>query len=250
MWVVRLPEISRTDVIVAPAVAYIVEDDKEIAGLIRFNLQNAGMKTVTFVAGDRVLQQALLEPPSIFILDVMLPGMNGLDLCRMLRSHEKLARTPIIMASAKISEDDMLAGFDAGADDYMTKPFSPREMVARVQAVMRRYAGLPGPMIRFGNVEIDSAAMVLRVDGEPVQTTAIEFRLLEFLARSPGLVFSRDRLREAVWGDTTYSSRRSVDVYVSKLREKIESDQDNPQYLLTVRGSGYKFVLPRMEAAS
>ena len=235
---------------VTTPVAYIVEDDNEIAALIEFNLQAAGIKTVQFTVGNRVLQQALKEPPSIFILDVMLPGINGLDLCRMIRSHEQFSRTPVIIASARISEDDMLAGFDAGADDYMTKPFSPRELVARVQAVMRRYAGLPGPLIRFGNVEIDSAAMVLRVNGEQVPTTVIEFRLLEFLARSPGLVFTRDRLREAVWGDTTYSSRRSVDVYVSKLREKIEGDSENPQYLLTVRGSGYKFALPRIEVAS
>jgi two-component system phosphate regulon response regulator PhoB len=229
---------------------FIVEDDSEIAGLIRFNLQIAGMNTVRFESSEKVLHEALRETPSLFILDIMLPGMTGLDLCRLIRKHARLSRIPIIIASAKISEDDMLAGFDAGADDYITKPFSPREMVARVNAVLRRYAGMPGPMIRFGNVEIDSAAMILRVSGQPVSTTAIEFRLLEFLAQSPGQVFSRDRLREAVWGDTTYSSRRSVDVYVSKLREKIETDPEDPQYLLTIRGSGYKFVLPRLEAAS
>jgi two-component system phosphate regulon response regulator PhoB len=208
------------------------------------------MKAVHFGTGERVLQEALRDAPSLFILDIMMPGVTGLDLCRLIRNHVKLSRIPIIIASAKISEDDMLAGFDAGADDYITKPFSPREMVARVNAILRRYAGMPGPMIKFGNVEIDSAAMILRVSGRPVATTAIEFRLLEFLAQSPGQVFSRDRLREVVWGDTTYSSRRSVDVYVSKLREKIESNPEDPQYLLTIRGSGYKFIQPRLEAVS
>ncbi|HWR16865.1 MAG TPA: response regulator transcription factor [Terriglobales bacterium] len=229
---------------------FIVEDDKEIAGLIKLNLRSAGMKCRHFFSVDKVIQEALVEPPDLFILDVMLPGINGLDLCRLIRSNQKLARIPVIMASAKISEDDMLAGFDAGADDYMTKPFSPREMVARAQAVLRRYAGLPDPMIQFGHVEIDSAAMVLRVNRLQVPTTAVEFRLLKFLVQSPGLVFTRDRLREAVWGDTSFSSRRSVDVYISKLREKIELDPEKPQYLLTVRGSGYKFVLPRTEIAS
>jgi two-component system phosphate regulon response regulator PhoB len=236
---------------VAPTpTVFIVEDDNEIAGLIRFNLQTAGMKAVHFASGERVVQEALRETPSLFILDIMMPGVTGLDLCRLIRNHVRLSRIPIIIASAKISEDDMLAGFDAGADDYITKPFSPREMVARVNAILRRYAGMPGPMIKFGNVEIDSAAMILRVNGRPVATTAIEFRLLEFLAQSPGQVFSRDRLREIVWGDTTYSSRRSVDVYVSKLREKIETNPEDPQYLLTIRGSGYKFILPRLEAVS
>lgn len=227
---------------------FIVEDDREIAGLIRYNLQGAGFHTLLFPTGDKVMERAEAEPPSMFLLDIMLPGVNGIQLCRLVRSREKLARTPVIFISARISEDDMLAGFDAGADDYITKPFSPREMVARVQAVLRRYEGLPGPRIAFDNVEIDSAAMILRVNGKPQQTTSLEFRLLEFLARSPGMVFSRDRLRETVWGDTNFTSRRSVDVYISKLREKIEADPEHPRYLQTVRGTGYKLVLPRTGA--
>ena len=123
----------------------------------------------------------------------MLPGLDGVTLCRRFRETEELKRVPVIFVSAKMTEDEKLEGFEAGADDYITKRFSPRELVARVEAVLRRYVGLSGPMIRFGDVEIDSAAMVLKVRGTEIATTALEFRLLEFLARSPGIVFSRDR---------------------------------------------------------
>jgi DNA-binding response OmpR family regulator len=232
------------------ALVFIVEDDNDVAGLIRFNLESAGFLTRHCVRGDEALAEAIMSPPSMFLLDIMLPGMDGFTLCRKIRAADQLKRVPVIFVSARLSEDEKLEGFDAGADDYITKPFSPRELVVRVEAVMRRYTKLPGPMIRFGSVEIDSAAMVLRVRGSEVPTTALEFRLLEFLARSPGLVFTRDRMLEAVWGYANPSNRRSVDVYISKLREKIEPDPVNPQYLLTVRGSGYMFAVPRISAAS
>jgi DNA-binding winged helix-turn-helix (wHTH) protein len=143
-----------------------------------------------------------------------------------------------------MSEEDKLAGFEIGADDYITKPFSPRELVVRVEAFLPRSSDQPESLIRFGEVELGTAAMILRVNNQEVPTTSLEFRLLEFLVRSPGLVFTRDRLMEAEWGNTNYENRRSVDVYISKLREKIEVMPDKPQYLLTARGSGYKFVLP------
>ena len=225
---------------------FVVEDEADIAGLMKFNLESAGYQVRRFDRAEPALLQALTNPPSLFLLDIMLPDVDGLELCKRIRSTEPLARTPIIFVTAKITEEDRLLGFDVGADDYITKPFSPRELVARVEAVLRRTRDMgTKEMIQFGNVEIDCAAMVLRVDGQEVPTTSLEFRLLEYLARSPGLVFTRDRLLEAVWGNLKFVSRRSVDVYVSKLREKIENDANNPEYLLTVRGAGYKMILPK-----
>jgi DNA-binding response OmpR family regulator len=230
---------------------FIVEDESDIAGLIKFNLDAAGYQTARFDRAEPALAQALVSPPALMILDIMLPGIDGLELCRRMRGIKELASVPIIFVSAKISEEDRLIGFEAGADDYLTKPFSPRELVARVDAVLRRTSDdVPRPLIRFGRVEVDPAAMILKVSGEIVPTTALEFRLLEFLATSPGLVFSRERLLQTVWGSAKYVSPRSVDVYVSKLREKIEDDPEHPQFLLTVRGAGYRFVLPKPGMAS
>jgi len=225
---------------------FVVEDEADIAGLINFNLEAAGYSVKRFDRAEAALLHATTNPPALFLLDIMLPGEDGIELCKRIRRTEELARVPIIFVTAKISEDDRLLGFDVGADDYITKPFSPRELVARVEAVLRRTSETPTmEVIRFGRVEIDCAAMVLRVDSHEVPTTTLEFRLLEYLARSPGLVFSRDRLLEAVWGNSKFVSRRSVDVYVSKLREKIENDPNNPEYLVTVRGAGYKMMLPK-----
>lgn len=232
------------------ALVYVVEDHEDVAGLIRFNLESAGFRTLHFDRGDKAMESALENPPDLFLLDVMVPGIDGLSLCRHIKSIDQLRRIPVIFVSARITEDERLEGFDAGADDYITKPFSPRELVVRVEAVLRRYSDLVGPVIRFDNVEIDTAAMTLRVDGAVVPTTALEFRLLEFLARSPGMVVSRDRMLEAVWGTSGTENRRSVDVYIRKLREKIEPDPENPQYLLTARGSGYMFVMPSYRIAS
>ena len=225
---------------------FVVEDEADIAGLMKFNLESAGYLVRRFDRAEPALLQAMTSPPSLFLLDIMLPGVDGLELCKRIRGTEAIARTPIIFVTAKISEEDRLLGFDVGADDYITKPFSPRELVARVEAVLRRSRDIGSvEIICFGQIEIDCSAMVLRVGGNEIPTTTLEFRLLEYLARSPGLVFTRDRLLEAVWGNSKFVSRRSVDVYVSKLREKIEADANNPEYLLTVRGAGYKMMLPK-----
>src|SRR5579883_1617171 len=221
---------------------FVVEDEADISGLLKFHLDAAGYEASVFERVEPALARAQAEPPALFLLDIMLPGESGLDACRRIRSLAQIASIPVIFITARISEDDRVIGVECGADDYITKPFSPREVLARIEAVLRRTSGsVPGTVIRFGEVELDLSAMVLRVGDKEVKTTTLEFRLLEFLARSPGLVFSRDRLLQAIWGNSRFVSPRSVDVYVSKLRDKIERDPNHPKFLRTVRGAGYRF---------
>ena len=176
----------------------------------------------------------------------MVPGKDGLELCRQIRQTPTLAMVPVIFLTAKSAEADRVLGLELGADDYIPKPFSPRELIARVKAVLRRFERplSPGP-VRAGDVEIDPSAMTLMVRGKPVTTTATEFRLLDHFARHIGRVFTRDQLLDSVWRDTSYVTPRSVDVYVRRIREKIEADPENPRYLKTVRGAGYRFEVPK-----
>jgi DNA-binding response OmpR family regulator len=221
---------------------YVVEDETDIARLIRHHLEAAGYGVRTFAAAPLVLPEAEREKPALFLLDVMVPGGDGFELCRRIRQSHALAMTPVIFLTAKTSESDRVLGLELGADDYVGKPFSPRELVARVKAVLRRFERPLAPeIITTGDVEIDSGAMILKVRGQQVATTATEFRLLEYMARHPGRVFTRDQLLDAVWRDTAYVTPRSVDVYVRRIREKIEKDPEEPQHLRTVRGAGYRF---------
>lgn len=225
---------------------YVVEDDADISRLITHHLQAAGYSARAFSSSIGVIGEAERSAPALFLLDIMIPGRDGLELCRQIRHTSSLVSIPIIFLTAKSSEADRVAGFDLGADDYITKPFSPREMVARVKAVLRRFERpLPPDSIKVGDVEIDTGAMTLKVGGEAVTTTATEFRLLDYLARHPGRVFTRDQLLDAVWRDTAFVTPRSVDVYVRRIREKIEPDPENPRYLKTVRGAGYRFDHPK-----
>ncbi len=193
-----------------------------------------------------LLAEAERAAPALFLLDIMVPGGDGLDVCRKLRANAQLSTIPIIFMTAKASENDRVLGLELGADDYITKPFAPRELVARVKAVLRRFERPTGPLtIQFEEVVIDAGAMQLKVRGELTTTTATEFRLLDYLARHPGRVFSRDHLLDAVWGDARFVTPRSVDVYVRRIREKIEIDPENPRYLKTVRGAGYRFEIPK-----
>jgi DNA-binding response OmpR family regulator len=172
----------------------------------------------------------------------MIPGRDGLDLCRQVRQTPGLTMIPVIFLTAKSGESDRVAGLEIGADDYIAKPFSPREMVARVKAVLRRFERPLAPeSLKIGEIEIDTGAMTLTVGGKVVTTTATEFRLLDYLARHAGRVFTRDQLLDAVWRDTAFVTPRSVDVYVRRIREKIEPDPETPRYLRTVRGAGYRF---------
>jgi DNA-binding response OmpR family regulator len=226
---------------------FVVEDDTDIARLVRHNLEAAGYRVRGYSSTQSILADALKERPALLLLDIMVPGGDGTDLCRQIRqSGPPLSATPIVFLTARTSEADRIRGLEIGADDYITKPFSPRELVARVKAVLRRCETplLPG-IIHAGDLEIDTMAMVLTVRGLAVTATATEFRLLHFLAQHAGRVFTRDQILDAVWKETAFVSPRSVDVYVRKLRAKIELDPEQPRYLRTVRGAGYRFEAPK-----
>lgn len=226
---------------------FVLEDEPDISRLVQYHLESAGYTVRTYVAASRVLGDAERQPPGLFLLDIMVPGGDGLDLCRRLRLNPALSIVPIIFLTARAAENDRVLGLDAGADDYITKPFSTRELVARVKAVLRRFERpVASPVLKFEGIEIDAGAMQLRVNGELVTTTATEFRLLDYLARHPGRVFSRDHLLDAVWGDARFVTPRSVDVYVRRIREKIEADAEEPRYLKTMRGAGYRFEIPKV----
>jgi DNA-binding response OmpR family regulator len=225
---------------------FVVEDDADISRLVKHHLETARYIVRIFPSVTGVLAQAEREPPALFVLDIMVPGGDGLDLCRRIRQSPRVSTTPVIFLTARSAEADRVIGLELGADDYVTKPFSPRELVARTRAVLRRFERPLAPaMTKVGEVEIDSGAMTLTVSGKPVTTTATEFRLLDYLARHTGRVFTRDQLLDAVWRDTSYVTPRSVDVYVRRIREKIEPDPENPRYLRTVRGAGYRFEAPK-----
>lgn len=226
---------------------FLVEDDVDIARLVRHHLVSAGYRVRTYSGTANVLPDAQKERPSLLLLDIMVPGGDGLDLCRRVRqAGSPLAATPIVFLTAKTTESDRILGLELGADDYITKPFSPRELLARIKAVLRRCEDPLAPaLITLGELEIDSAAMTVTVRGSAITTTATEFRLLHYLAQHAGRVFTRDQILDAVWKETTFVSPRSVDVYVRKLREKIEQNPEDPRYLKTVRGTGYRFESPK-----
>ncbi|HMF90707.1 MAG TPA: response regulator transcription factor [Candidatus Angelobacter sp.] len=226
---------------------FVVEDDLDIARLVRHHLEGAGFQVRGYTSNAGVLADAQKERPCLLLLDIMVPGGDGLDLCRQVRqSGAPLAATPVVFLTAKTAEADRIFGLETGADDYITKPFSPRELLARIKAVLRRCeAPLAPASIVAGDLSIDADAMTLSVRGQITAATATEFRLLHYLARHPGRVFTRDQILDAVWKETTFVSPRSVDVYVRKLREKIEVDPEQPRYLKTVRGTGYRFETPK-----
>ena len=225
---------------------FVVEDDADIAQLERHHLETAGYTVRVFPKANAVLPQAERERPGLFLLDIMIPGGDGLELCQRIRQSASLRPTPVIFVTAKSAEADRIVGLELGADDYVSKPFSPRELVARVKAVLRRFERpLEPSVLDAGELRIDSGAMVLTVRGKPATTTATEFRLIDFLMRHAGQVFSRDQILDAVWRDTQYVTPRSVDVYIRKLREKIEPDPEDPRYIKTIRGAGYRFEVPR-----
>lgn len=219
----------------------VLEDDSDIGNLIRHHLQAAGFNVRLCVSGDEVLSQARKQTPALFLLDIMVPGHSGFEVCRQIRDSRDFARIPIIFLTARGGEEDRVRGLDLGADDYITKPFGTRELTARVRAVLRRFEQPLTTSITTPDFELHSDSMTLMVRGKLTDVTATEFRLLHFLASHPGRVYSRDQVLDAVWRDLSFVTPRSVDVYIRRLREKIEQDPEDPRYLKTVRGAGYKF---------
>jgi two-component system OmpR family response regulator len=221
----------------------IVEDDRNLLDTLKYNLSKEGYNIVTAADGAQALDVARREKPSLIILDIMLPKMSGFEVCRILR---KEMTVPILMLTAKAEETDKVVGLEIGADDYMTKPFSLRELLARTRAMLRRAKMTeiqPGPeeaLLRVGGIEVDIARHQALKGGATLELTPKEFDLLAFLVRNRGFVFSRDRLLEKVWGYDFAGDTRTVDVHVRWLREKIEDNPKEPRLLVTVRGVGYK----------
>lgn len=224
------------------SLVFVVEDDTDISRLIEHNLRSAGFAVQLFSSGGQVVAEALRGNPSLFLLDIMLPGVTGHEICRQIRQIDRLTKTPVIFLTARTAEEDRVRGFELGADDYIVKPFSPRELVARVRTMLKtRLLASTPTSIRVGDLEIDPLSMTIRVQDRVVPTTVREFRLLEYLVNHRGRVFTRDQLLDAVWRETSWVTPRSVDVYVRRLREKIEQDPHHPRYLKTLRGIGYRF---------
>lgn len=223
----------------------VVEDERDIRELISHHLEKEGFRSLAVGDAETAHAEVQRRLPDAILLDLMLPGMQGFDLCRMLRSQPRTSRIPILILTAKEEEIDKLIGFEMGADDYVTKPFSPRELVARLRAVLRRTSEAPSPEqtppFENDSLYIDFATYEVRVRGEEVKLSPIEFRLLKHLVTHPHIVFSRDQLLDSVWGRDTFVMPRTVDVHVLKLRSLVEEDPKNPQMILTVRGAGYKF---------
>ncbi len=227
----------------------IVEDEQSIVDILSFNLTKEGYDTLEALDGPTGLQLALEQNPDLVLLDLMLPGMSGFDVCRKIRGAG--SAVPILMLTAREEEDDKVLGLELGADDYITKPFKNRELMARVKANIRRVAMAPaapppqeesGDVLRLGRVTVDREKATVFKDGRPVELTQREYDLVSFLAARPGKVFSREALMEHVWNYEGYvGDVRAVDVAVRRLREKFEDDPANPRFILTKRGMGYLF---------
>ncbi len=222
----------------------VIEDERDIADLVKFHLEKAGLSARVVEDGKQALDLIARDHPSLVILDLMLPGLDGLEVCRRLRGNAATQNIPIIMLTAKAEEVDRIIGLEIGADDYVPKPFSPRELVARVKAVLRRMtppaAASESPVAAAG-LRLDPLRHEATKRERPVSLSAMEFRLLEFFLRHRGRVYSRTQLLDQVWGQDRFVEPRTVDVHIRRLREKVEDNPRKPTLILTVRGLGYKF---------
>ena len=218
----------------------VVEDEIEIARVVRDYLRNAGFEVIVVGDGGSAVASVRSSKPDLLVLDLGLPGRDGLDVAREIR---RWSDTPIVMLTARGDETDRIVGLEIGADDYLVKPFSPKELVARVRAVLRRTSRAgAAEVLRTADVEVDLSRMRARVDGHPVELTPTEFQLLATFVREPGRVFTRGQLQDALHGDTLASYERAIDAHVKNLRRKLEPEPGRPRYVLTVHGVGYRFT--------
>jgi len=225
----------------------VVEDERDVADLIRYNLTKEGYDVVVAPTGSDALKQAREVHPDLVLLDIMVPQLNGWEVCRRLKQDVETKNIPVIMVTGRVEEGDKVLGFEMGADDYVTKPFSPRELLARIRAVARR--GRAGdvekkPHVKIGDLEIDRYRFEIRMKGRPVELTPKEFELLAILAGAPGRVFGREELLDAVWGRDGFVEPRTVDVHVARLRAKFTAAKLPAPGVETVRGVGYRFREP------
>jgi two-component system alkaline phosphatase synthesis response regulator PhoP len=227
-----------------PGTIAIIEDESNIVELVKYNLDREGYHTLSACNGKKGLELVRQELPDLVILDLMMPELDGISVCKQLRADPQTKNIPVIILTAKSEEADRVLGLEMGADDYVTKPFSPRELVARVRAVLRR-SGAVGEdeveIIEIGDIKMDLRQHLARVRGEEVELTPKEFDFLKLLLLNPGRAFTREFLLEHLWGYEYFGDTRTVDVHVRRLRQKIETDPADPIYLETVRGVGYRF---------
>ncbi len=224
----------------------IVDDEKDIVELIAYNLEKEGFSVAKAYDGEAALHLIKTQKPDLVILDLMLPKMNGMDVCRNVRRNTETMALPIIMLTAKSDEIDKVTGLEVGADDYVTKPFSVKELTARVRSILRRLKETEKSAVReefnYKGLKINYVSCFVSVDGKQVTLSPTELKLLFFLSSHPGRVYSRNQILDHVWGDETFITDRAVDVHVRRLRSQIEKDIENPHHILTVRGFGYKFA--------
>ncbi|HWH80139.1 MAG TPA: response regulator transcription factor [Candidatus Binatus sp.] len=228
-----------------PQKILVVEDEPDIRKLVQYNLVQERYKVLEAEDGEQAIKIIQRDKPSLVILDLMLPGLSGLEVCKQLRERPETAKLPILMLTAKVGEADRVVGLEMGADDYLAKPFSPRELVARVRAILRRANGAAQsellPTYDKGGLKIDFTTYEVFARGKAIRLTLKEFELLRFLVQNPNRVLNRDQLLDRVWGGDTFVTPRTVDVHIRRLRKAIEKDDSNPKWILTLRGVGYKF---------
>jgi phosphate regulon transcriptional regulator PhoB len=224
----------------------IIDDEKDIVELIAYNLENERFSVLKAFDGEAALRMIKSKKPDLAILDLMLPGMSGIDVCKAVRANPEISDLPIIMLTAKTDEVDKIIGLELGADDYMTKPFSVKELMARVRTVLRRSQDAKKSpakeRFQYSGLNINYASCHVAVNGKPVNLSPTELKLLFFFSEHPGRVYTRDQIIDNVWGDGMFITPRAVDVHIRRLRSQIEKDVEKPKYILTVRGFGYKFA--------
>lgn len=225
----------------------LIEDDADLYALLKYNLEKEGFVMIGSQTGKGAIDLCRRERPDLIILDIMLPDSDGLDICKGIRQNPELAHIPVIFLTARASETDRIVGLELGANDYIVKPFFVRELIARIKIHFRGQSA-PAKVLKSAGLELDKNSCRVRLDGEDVSLTATEFRLLEFLMSRPGVVFSREQLLDAVWGHDRAVTDRTVDVYILRLRQKIEAAANAPSFIRSVRGFGYSFS-PETQAA-